>query len=266
MLLWWALAGPVWAAANEPRLSVVYRPPQLSVEARDVTLAQVLEAIGVRVGFTVVDTGGARPGLTVSLEDLPLDEVLRRLLSGENHVLIFGREGGAPAGVAIDTVVLMGPSSSAAAASGESRSMQGPPKEIIPRAAALTRAAGARPADQPAIGDDEGRRGDGGGAEDGTALQVEAMLRSHALSGLGPLAGGMPSAADPTAVNHPMQSLAQMLEPSSAGQLISIPVPSDSEQALAITTRLARENLSALIDGLATATRSLGGSLGPTGR
>ena len=182
-VLWLALSGPARAADNGPRLRVVYHPPTLSVEARDVPLAQVLEAIGARLGFTVVDTGGTRQGVTISLEDMTLDDVLRRLLQGENHALIYGPAGGATRS-AIDTIVLSGPSRSTATAPGGRPLAR--PEARIGLGGAPTRAPGSSPADQPPIREGGGRRGDREEGEDGADVRVEDLLRSHALSGREP--------------------------------------------------------------------------------
>ena len=48
------------AAEETIRLSVMYEGSKLSVEARGVSLTEVLRAIGTKVGFTVIDNGLAR--------------------------------------------------------------------------------------------------------------------------------------------------------------------------------------------------------------
>ncbi len=98
---------PVLAAKEEPRLSVIYEPPKLTVEARGVNAVQVLQAIGAKVGFRVVDPGLARPAITLSIRGASLDDVLRTLLRAENYVLVYRKDDRGKK-APIETIVLLG--------------------------------------------------------------------------------------------------------------------------------------------------------------
>lgn len=111
-LLLVGLAVAVWAvslagaaacqAAQRPR--VEYDPPWLSVDAREASLLEVLELIGEKVGFAVVDGGGSASSVTLSIGRALLDEVLRQLLRAEDHTIVY-RQAGAGA-LGIDTIIV----------------------------------------------------------------------------------------------------------------------------------------------------------------
>jgi len=128
-------------AAAEPRLRVDYRPPVLTVEAEEVGLPAVLNAIGQRVGFEVIEAGGARPPVTLSLSG-SVEAVLRQLLTGTSHALVYrdGADGSGPQGGGLEAVVMLGPGSGGAG--GEGRPPN-PPGEGA--AAAFGAAAGGGP-------------------------------------------------------------------------------------------------------------------------
>ncbi len=106
--------------AAEPQLRVDYQPPLLQVEATDVPLADVLRAIGKRVGFLVIEAGGAQPPLTVSLRG-PVDRVLSELLVEANHALVYGAraKGASEPASPIEAVVLLGAGSGGAIAKAD---------------------------------------------------------------------------------------------------------------------------------------------------
>lgn len=114
-LLWLGVSPSEPAAGRERRLSVVYHPPRLSIEARGVSAAEVLREIGTKVGFAVEGTGAGRPGVSVSVQDATLDEVLRQLLLGENYILVYRAQGSGTALEAIEKIVLLGTPSPAVA-------------------------------------------------------------------------------------------------------------------------------------------------------
>lgn len=90
-------------------MSVVYEAPWLFVEARGVSVTEVLRAIGAKVGFAVVEAGAPRESLTMSLKDATLETVLRQLLRAENYVLVYRSDEGGVAGTRLKTIVLLGP-------------------------------------------------------------------------------------------------------------------------------------------------------------
>jgi hypothetical protein len=104
---------------------------------------------------------------------------------------------------------------------------------------------------QPApLGDRE--QGDKAEAE----VRVADIVRVHALSGLVDSAGFFPEPGNlPQGFRSPG---------SSAGRKVAKPLPQDIHETLAATTRLAQQNLKALVDALETASSSLFQSL-PSG-
>jgi len=102
-------SAPVTAAEEKPRVSVVYEERRLSVEARDVSLTEVLRAVGAKAGFAVVDAGDARRTVTLSSKDATLDAVLRELLRPGNYVLVYREDGGGEKPSRIETIVILGP-------------------------------------------------------------------------------------------------------------------------------------------------------------
>src|SRR5206468_1917735 len=95
------------AAEETIRLSVMYEGSKLSVEARGVSLTEVLRAIGTKVGFTVIDNGLARSPRTLTLKELTLDVILQQLLASENHVVVYRTDDGGMASTRIETIVLL---------------------------------------------------------------------------------------------------------------------------------------------------------------
>src|SRR5712691_8718673 len=105
-----AMALLVWASAvaqaAEPGPRVVYRAPFISIEARNVDLPVLLGEIGRQVGFEVVWAEMPRQPLSFEIHDATVEEVLRRLLRSEDHVIVYGNKEGTPR---VDSIVLRGP-------------------------------------------------------------------------------------------------------------------------------------------------------------
>src|SRR5262252_688716 len=91
------------AMSPHPRISVTYQEPLISIEASDATVAEVMQEVARKVGFSIVETGSSDARLSFSIHDAPLPDALQRLLRSENHVL--GYRSGTQA---IDTVMLLG--------------------------------------------------------------------------------------------------------------------------------------------------------------
>jgi hypothetical protein len=232
------------ADSQAPRLSVGYQGGRLSVDAHGASLAQVLTQIGARVGFSVLDNGSSSPAVDIAIENAPVDEVLRRLLRGENHTVLYLAEGPGPSNsVRIDRIVLLGPRSEPGGPTdGNSSSTRRIPQvggaaasapPATPSPAASTGPAGvsevlASPSFDQVIAA-------GGGAGDGdlnTPTVVGDLLRAHAMSALAAGQAGGVEAATAAA-------------------------PLSVEASLAETTRIAQQNLAALVESLAAVTRSL---------
>lgn len=246
ILAFLALVGTVRADELKPGLRVDYDPPQLSVEAREVELGAVLGAIGAKVGFSVVELTPASRVVTLSIRNASVDEVLRPLLRAENHTVLY-RPGGGPSmkSGAIDRIVLLGAASPATAIPGEGRAP------------------------------DAGQAPGGGDASPATASLWPAPVASSqswpdssSLLNPAPVDASDP-AVSPVSVGdllkaHAMaaaQAAQASTDQGAPAPVTSLPAPSTPpatlSAALAATTRRAQQALGALIDGLATATRSL---------
>jgi hypothetical protein len=86
-------------------------------------------------------------------------------------------------------------------------------------------------------------------------------MRAHALSGMIDPMGSLSGASN---VAQPFGSPAG--SSFSTGTMSTSPPPQDIHETLAVTTRLAQQNVKALVDGLATASNSLFQSLANSGR
>jgi hypothetical protein len=234
------LASSVLAGA-ESRLRVDYDGSRLSVEAREVSLLAVLSEIGSRVGFTAVETAPSSRIVTFSIRDASLDDVLRQLLRGENHSVLYraASDGSAGTGEKIDRIVLSGEPGpltpgGVVGLRADSRNA-GDGQRAAP---AATRSVTALP---PPRGETPSRMWwdlpvalPGGGDSSAPPVTVGGLLRSHAMPGV------------PSAPPRSLEAAPAAIAP-----------PSGAEAGLAETTRRAQQALGALVDGLAKATRSL---------
>src|SRR5437762_9680447 len=80
-------------AEDAPRIALSVSEGRVSLEAQDASLEAILDEIGDRTGVRVQfdEAGGAQLAgdlVTISLHDLPVEEVLRRLLRGRDFVLV----------------------------------------------------------------------------------------------------------------------------------------------------------------------------------
>jgi len=227
-------------AADQPRLKIDYDPPRLAVDAHGVTLPQILTEIGAKVGFTVIESAGQAPApMDVSIEKAPVDDVLRRLLRGENHTLVYG----AGSGAGIDKIVLLGGPGVTNSSDRGPRPSPNAPTPAPVQSSAIAAPVGAV-VPEPAVAPSPAPQTDTAEAAT-SADQSEStntlgnILKSHALSAAPPSQGAP--------------------EPSSTG---AQPITQD---VLAETTRRAQQDLSALVEGLAAAARSLQNPAAPAG-
>ena len=241
-----AFPGP--AAERKTELSVIYDAPRLSVEARGVSLQRVLGEIGKKLGFVVVDYGGSDRLITFSLQDASAEEALGQLLRGENYAVIY--EGQRKE---IAKVLLLTSSMQASTESGNSQPTDNRQERIVQSQAGFTYHSSVSP---PSLFGEQ-KRADKAEAE----VRVDDIMRAHALSGLIDPMGSLSGTAN---VAQPFGSPAG--NSFSTGAMSTSPPPQDIHQTLAITTRLAQQNLKALVDGLATASSSLFQSLPSRGR
>ena len=237
------VAFPGAAAERKTELSVIYDAPRLSVEARGVSLQRVLGEIGKKLGFVVVDYGASDRVITFSLQDASTEEVLEQLLRGENYAVIYGGQRKEIAKVLLLT--------SAMQASTESRNPQY--TDMRQERIELTYHS---PVSPPSLFVEQ-KRADKTEPE----VRVGDIMRAHALSGMIDPMGSLSGTAN---VAQPFGSPAGSVF--STGAMSTNPPRQDIHESLAVTTRLAQQNLKALVDGLATASNSLFQSLPNTGR
>ena len=237
---------PGSAAERKEDLKVLYSAPRLSVEAKGVSLQQVLGAIGEKLGFVVVDYGRGDRLITFSLQDASTEEVLGQLLRGENYALVYDEQR-----KQIAKLLLLSSAAQASTGSGLLQYTDKREERTAQSLEGLTYQSSVTPPQLLA----EQKRSDKAEA----AVKVANIMRAYALSGLvDPSLSGNGNVAQPfgnpspnyfppapTSTNPPYQNI---------------------NESLAVTTRLAQENLKALVDGLATASNSLFQSLPNGGR
>jgi len=244
-ILWLALPSYAQTAERKTELKLNYQASRLSVEARGVSFLRVLEEIGAKVGFVLVNYGGSDRTLTVSIQDASVEEVLGHLLRGESYAFVYeGQRRG------IEKVLLL---TSPAPASIESAGRQPTDRRqegTVQSPSGLTYHSSLP--QPPPRGEDKRA----GNAE--AEVRVTDIMRVHALSGLADSASVFSGSGN---VPQPPRSPGF-----SGGRMVAKPLPQDAQEALAATTRLAQQNLKALVDALATASNSLFDSLSNSGR
>ena len=246
--VWLGFAHSALGAEHKSDLRVIYTPPYVSVEARGISLQQVLREIGAKVGFTVSDHGASDKPLTLSIQNATLKELLDQLLRSQSFALAYrgttGRE--------IEKVYLLSPSNSRPAMhnAGNQWQLERPEEQPSQRPERPIRPSTSLAANQlnvfsPMTLTREAK------AED--EVLVTDLLRIHALSGFDPATGIFP---DAEAVREPLGSPAS----SSISPRVVANTPRSTQAiqaALAAATHLAQQNLNALVGRLTTATDSL---------
>ena len=227
VFLWMVL--PRWGLAAERKsdLRVTYSPPRISVEAQGVSVLEVLRNISLKVGFDLADYGIPDRDVTISIQESTVEEVLRQLLRGENYGVVYREQ----AGVISKVLLLSSPIYAEAAPMSENQQTR---TESVRNRQGLT-VVSAGPSYQPARPEQkQGKRAE-------SEPRVDDILRAHAMPGV---TGSrtFPQSSTPNAP-QPRNSTPGFF-------------PTGAEN-LAMTTRLAQQNLKALAEGLATATHSL---------
>lgn len=235
------MAFPGGAAERKTELSVVYNAPRLSVEAKGVSLQRVLGEIGKKLGFVVVDYGASDRVITFSIQDASIEGVLEQLLRGENYAVIYGEQR-----KEIAKVLLLTSSMQASTGSGNFQQTDNRQEGIVQSQTGLTQYT---PVSQPSRFGEQRRA-------DKAEVRVEDIMKAHALSGLIDPMGSLSGTAN---VGQPFGSPAG--SSFSSGAMSPSASRQDIQESLAVTTRLAQQNLKALVDGLATASNSLFQSL-----
>jgi hypothetical protein len=229
---------PAIVVTADPRISVTYQAPLISVEASGATAAEVLREVGRKVGFSIVETGSSDTRLSFSIQNVPLREALQQLLRFENHVLRY-RKGTQT----IDTVMLLGARVARGPTPlnqpGQAVSRMSPPTEVASTPAeSLFNSPAPTQADLTTYRHMAERSSEVANATD--------LLLRHALSGV-PASQPTSSGGGPVASSSAPPTQANAADPGSN---------------LAVTTRLAQQNLKKLVEALSAATSSMRSSQG----
>ena len=268
-LLWWGAWVPA-ASGSEGHVTISFQPRWLSIEARGVTLPEVLHVIGAKAGFTVVDRGASRQPLTLSLKEVPLEEALRQLLRSENHAILYRGQAEGKIGGTIEKIVLLGPHPYAEDVPDRRerwpfrKRAQGIPNGLAELSQSIDW--GDATQSTTSLYEQGGQTPYSVTGEEATDVTVEGILRLHASHGIQVLPEDIPSVTLSALVNQPSGNTAQTARETPTGGMPAMTLPSALDETLAITTRLARQQLRALIEGLGTATSSLLESSAPEGR
>lgn len=144
-------------AEAERILRVEYQDSRLSVEARNVTLPEVLRAMADEVRFDFQEDGRVRPPVSmISFQGVTVEEALTKLLVGENYAIGYRPVPDQPGHHVIARVILAGLPS----ALGSERSDEGCARDLF----------------GVAEGGDSALPGFGGGAEASEDANNEIML------------------------------------------------------------------------------------------
>jgi hypothetical protein len=246
------IAAPASRAEQPGRgVRIVVAPQRVLIESRGLSVRDVLHALGARTGFTVVGGDSAPAVDEISLESTSIEDLVRLLLRNENYVVVYRQEERSSRRE-IDEIILSGPAAA-------------PDGQVQPRAAhtehsgsfAETPRQPHGPADRSPVSISLGS--DAGPSEavgtDGT-VGVDGLLRSH----VGPMLGtGLGSPASPGGGTPSLARDAGQPVGGSTGQGggESAPAGTAHAETLAAATLKAQQNLGALVEGLAAATRSL---------
>lgn len=102
------LATAAGAQDEAPRL-VSHGAQGYSLEANAIPVVQVLNEVGQQAGFTVEAPDTFNSQITATLQDVPLDQLLRRVLRDENYIIVYrgGVQKTSVSGEKIDKIFLL---------------------------------------------------------------------------------------------------------------------------------------------------------------
>lgn len=240
------VAVPGTAAEQKTQLTVTYKAPRLSVEARGVSLQRVLEEIGTKLSFTVVDYGVSDRLVTFSIQEASVEEVLGQLLRGENYAVVYAD--GPQKEIAKLLLLTTGAQASGKASNPQPENKR--EERIVQSQTGLT-----YHSSFSAPSSFEQKRVD----KPETEVKVEDIMRTHVLSGVIDPMVGLSGTGNAQSFGSPAGN-------AFTGAMSAPPPGQNIHETLAITTRLAQQNLKALVDGLAAASNSLFQSLPNSGR
>lgn len=106
------------ARAQDDAARLVSQSPQgYSLDVHAIPVVQVLTDLGQQAGFTVEAPESFNSQITASVQDAPLDQVLRRLLRDENYIIVYrgGVQKTSLSGGKIDRIVLLSQAASGGA-------------------------------------------------------------------------------------------------------------------------------------------------------
>lgn len=94
LLLCACLGGPASAAPNQPSVDVHVREGRVTAEIAGASLLDAVSALARETGMAVEWRGGSDEAVSVSFQDLPLDDAVGRLLGSRSHLLVYARAEG----------------------------------------------------------------------------------------------------------------------------------------------------------------------------
>lgn len=105
---WLLLATPAGAQDDAPKL-VSHGAQGYSIDANATPIAQVLTEVGQQAGFTIEAPDTYNSQITVNMQDVPLDQLLRRVLRDENYIIVYrgGVQKTSVSGDKIDKIFLL---------------------------------------------------------------------------------------------------------------------------------------------------------------
>ena len=109
-----ALLVRVVGAQDEGGKIVSHGPQGYSVVAAQTSVVQVLTEVGEHAGFTVDAPETFNSPITLTVQNAPLDQLLRRVLRNENYIIVYRRgvQKTTISGEGIDKIFLLSPPSS----------------------------------------------------------------------------------------------------------------------------------------------------------
>jgi hypothetical protein len=103
--LFLCIAAPTWGASTSVLRIASNTDGEIELDARRVTIMEVLHALAAEGGFDVlIAAAGVRPLVNTTVQMAPLEYVLRQILRGRNHALVYD------AAAALSQVILLAPS------------------------------------------------------------------------------------------------------------------------------------------------------------
>ena len=220
------LATTAGAQDEAPRL-VSHGAQGYSLDANAIPVVQVLNEVGQQAGFTVEAPEAFNSQITASLQDVPLDQLLRRVLRDENYIIVYrgGVQKTSVSGDKIDKIFLLSQAPSGGPRPpGNASPLAGPAAGAGPGHAPVPPGRGAPPPPPP--GDEEG----GDIATRSARARARAEARRTALGdGQQTAAGQMPN---PAQMVPPSEDFTPppIDEPTAPHDVPAVDVPPDDEE------------------------------------